>query len=73
MTKIDSLLFNIQRSSVADSHHLEADLDPAFDFDADSDPDPTFYSDAYPDPYPASQNDADPDPQHALQRCTRKS
>jgi hypothetical protein len=34
--------------SVADPHHVDADPDPAFHFDADPDPDPTFHSDADP-------------------------
>ncbi len=36
--------------SVADSHHIDADTDPACNLDAD--PDPTFHRDADPDSYP---------------------
>jgi hypothetical protein len=45
-------------------HHIDADPDPAFRFDADPDPDPTFPSDADPDPDPNYQfyADTDPDP-----------
>ncbi len=42
-------------TSVADTHHLDADpdLDPACRFEADSDPDPTFHFYVDPDPYPS--------------------
>ncbi len=39
---------NIVGRSVSDSHHFDADPDPAFQFDAG--PDPTFHSHADPDP-----------------------
>jgi hypothetical protein len=47
-----------QVSSVADSHHVNADPDPTFHFDADADPEPAFHSDA--DPDPTFQFNADP-------------
>jgi hypothetical protein len=48
-------------SSVADPHHIDADLDsnPAFYFDANPDPYLTFHSDS--DPDPSFQFDSDPD------------
>ncbi len=49
-------------SSVADPHHLVADPDPAFHFDADPDPDHAFHSDADADPDHTFQFHADPDP-----------
>jgi hypothetical protein len=30
-------------ASVQDPHHIDADPDPTFYFDADSDPDPSFH------------------------------
>jgi hypothetical protein len=39
-------IFLILRGSVADSHHFDADPDPAFHFDAD--PDPAFHFDQGP-------------------------
>jgi hypothetical protein len=50
----------ILRGSVADPHHVDADPDPAFHFDADPDPDLTFHSDANPDPDPTFKLDPDP-------------
>jgi hypothetical protein len=38
--------------SVADPHHVDADPNPSFTFDADPDLCPTFTSDADPDPAP---------------------
>ena len=45
-----------------DPHHIDADPDPTFHFDADPDPDPAFYFDADPDPDPTSHFNTDPDP-----------
>ncbi len=47
-------------TSVADTHHIDADPDHAFHFDAD--PDPACHFDADPDPDPTFRSDADPDP-----------
>jgi hypothetical protein len=48
-------------NSVAGRHHVDADPDPAFHFDADPDPDATFHSNADPDPDPTFKFDAAPD------------
>jgi hypothetical protein len=54
LPKISSYVYRLKylRSSVADPHHLEADLDPdpACHFDADPDLDPTFPFDVIPEP-----------------------
>ncbi len=38
--------FKSLAGSVADPHHVDADPDPTFHFDADPNPDPTFQFDA---------------------------
>jgi hypothetical protein len=50
------------RPSVADPHHVYAELDPAFH--SDLDPDPTFHSNA--DPEPTFRFEADADPEYYL-------
>ena len=47
---------------VADTHHFDADPDPACHFDADPHPDPTFQFDANPDPDPTTHFFPDSDP-----------
>jgi hypothetical protein len=50
LSQVSSLSFLYIFCSVADPHHLDADPDPVFHFDADpdADPDPTFKFDADP-------------------------
>ncbi len=71
MQKKWTVILNID----ADSHHFEADPDPAWHFDAD--PDPAFHFDADPDPTfidtdldpdPVYLFDADPDPAYFSMR-----
>jgi hypothetical protein len=45
-----------------DAHHINADPDPAFHFNADPDPDPAFRFNADPYPNPAFHFNANPDP-----------
>jgi hypothetical protein len=53
-------IFHVIGGSVVDPHHVDADPDPAFHFDADPDPDLTFLSFADPDPDPTFKFDPDP-------------
>ncbi len=40
----------VRGTGIEDTHLLDADLDPAFHFDADPDPDPPFHFHTDPDP-----------------------
>jgi hypothetical protein len=51
--------FSVHVSSVPDPHHVEANPDLAFVFDADADP--IFHEKANPDPSPTFHCYADPD------------
>ncbi len=54
--------------SVTDPHHIDADPDPACNFDADPDQNPACYFDADPDPDPTFHFDTDPDPEPSFQK-----
>jgi hypothetical protein len=47
---------------VVNSHHINADLDPAFHLNGDADPDPAVNFNVDPGPDPAVYFNADPDP-----------